>query len=87
MHWVRRRDTNVKHKTNLQEFQKFTCVITPIERAFIMYVVHSSHHIVAIHAWKSPLLVYLFTTSGEALIRILTIVFKVGQIIKNATFK
>ena len=87
MHWVGRRDTNVKlqyqfiqtrHKTNLQEFQKFTLVITPVERAFITHVVHSSRHIVVIHAWKSLLLVYLFTTSGEAFIRILKIVFKVG---------
>ena len=96
MHWVGRRETNTKlqyqfiqtrHETNLQEFQKFTRVITPIERAFIIHVVHSSRHIVALHARKSPLLVYLFTTSGEAFIRILTIVFKVERITKNATFK
>ena len=66
---------------------KFTRVIMPIERAFIIHVVHSIRHILAIHAWKSPFLVYLFTTSGEAFIRILTIVFKVGRITKNATFK
>ena len=96
MHWVGRHETNKKlqyqfiqtrHKTNLQEFQKFTRVITPVKRTLIMHVVHSSRHIVAIHARKSPLLVYLFTTSGEAFIRILTIVFKVGRITENATFK
>ena len=37
------------------------------------------------HAQKSPLLVYWFTISGEAFIRILTIVLKVGRITKNAT--
>ena len=58
-----------KQDTKLtSKIQKFTLVITPIERAFIMHVVNSSHHIVAIHARKSPLLVYLFTTSGEALV-------------------
>ena len=96
MHWVGCRETNVKiryqfiqtrHKTNVQEFQKFTGVITPVEHAFIMHVVHSSRHIVAIHAQKSLLLMYLFTTSGEVFIRILTIVFKVGRITKNTTFK
>ena len=40
-----------------------------------------------IHARKSPLLVYLFITCGEAFIRILTISFKVERITKNATFK
>ena len=59
----------------------------PIERAFIMHVVHSSRHIVATQARKIPLVVYLFTTSGEVFIRILTMVFKVGRITKNATFK
>ena len=83
MHWVGHRETNTKlhnlqyqfietrHETNLQEFQKFTRVIMPVEHAFIIHVVHSSRHIAAIHARKSPLLVYLFTTSGEAFIRIL----------------
>ena len=56
MHWVGHRDTNVKlkyqfiqtgHGTNLQEFQKFTCVISPVERGFIMHIEHSSCHIVA----------------------------------------
>ena len=95
MHWVGHRETNVKlqykqdtgMKLTFKKFQKFTHVITPVERAFIIYVVHSSCHIVAIHARKSPLLVYLFTTSGKAFIRILTIVMKVGRITKNATFK
>ena len=41
-----------RHETNLQEFQKFTHVITPVERDFIIHVVHSSRHIVAIHARK-----------------------------------
>ena len=75
-----------KHEINLQEFQKFTRVITPVECAIIQ-VVHSSRYIVAIHAQRSLLFVYLFTTSGEAFIRILTIVFEVGRITKNATFK
>ena len=43
---------------------------------------NNNNNIEAIHARKSPLLVYLFTTSGEAFIRILTIVFKVGRITK-----
>ena len=34
-------------------------------------MVHSICHIVAIHTWKSPFLVYLFTAGGEALISIL----------------
>ena len=92
MHWIGRRETNVKlqYKTNLQEFQNFTHVITPVEHAFIIHVVMyipAAISVVAIHARKSLLLVYLFTTSGEAFIRILTIVLKVGRITKNATFK
>ena len=65
-HRVGRCETNMKlqynkfiqtrHKTNLQEFQKFTRVITHVDCAFIMHVAHSSRHIVAIHTRKSPLL-------------------------------
>ena len=48
-----------------------------------MDVVHYSHRIVAIHARKGLLLMYLFTSSGEAFIKILTIVFKVGRVLKT----
>ena len=57
MHWIGCCETNMKlqchfiqtrHESNLQEFQKFTHVIKPIERAFIMHVVHFDRHIVAI---------------------------------------
>ena len=48
---------------------------------------HSIRHIVAIHALKNPLLVYLFTARREAFIGILTIFYKVERITKNATFK
>ena len=45
---------------------------------------HSIRHIVAIHARKSPLIVYLFTARREAFIGIFTIFYKVERIIKNA---
>ena len=53
----------------------------------ILFAHGAFRHIVAIHARKSPLLVFLFTAGGEAFIRILTIFFKVERITKNATFK
>ena len=68
-----------RHETNFQDFPKFIHVITPVDwniHAFVMHVVHSIHHIIAIHTQKSLLLVYLFTTGGEAFIRILTIFLK-----------
>ena len=49
--------------------------------------VQSICHIVAIHAQKSLLLMYLFTAHREAFIGIFTLFYKVERITKNATFK